>query len=245
MMKYLFFCLFALIGFGMLLSFGPKLKHQKVLVFSKTAGYHHASIPAGIEAIKKIGAENNFSVDTTSNASLFSIKNLKRYKAVIFLNTTGDLLNTEQEAAFKNYMQQGGGFAGVHAATDAEYNWPWYGKMVGGYFESHPEQQQAKLVVHNNTHAATKGLPQNWSRWDEWYNFKNLNKNVQVLISLDETSYKGGKNGAYHPVSWWHNFEGGRVFYTALGHTDASYTEPLFVQHLTGGILYALDRKQN
>jgi len=216
---------------------------QKVLVFSKTAGYHHASIPAGIEAIKKIGVQHNFSVDTTTDAAKFTDKNLKQYKLIIFLSTTGDLFDTLQKQAFQKYVRSGGGIVGIHAATDAEYKWPWFGKLMGGYFESHPKQQTAKLLVTDHNHPATKGLPGIWTRFDEWYNFKDLNKDVHVLMTLDETSYTGGKNGNFHPVSWWHEMEGGRIFYTALGHTDESYIEPLFLQHLTGGIMFVLNRK--
>lgn len=217
---------------------------QKVLVFSKTAGYHHASIPAGIEAIKKIGEQNHFNVDTTTDASKFTDKNLKQYKLIVFLSTTGNLFDTLQKQAFQRYVRNGGGVVGIHAATDAEYNWPWYGKLMGGYFASHPQQQNAKLLVKDHKHPATKDLPEAWTRFDEWYNFKDLNKDVHVLITIDESSYTGGENGDYHPVSWWHNINGGRVFYTALGHTDASYTEPLFLQHLTGGIMFVLKKSK-
>lgn len=217
---------------------------QKILLFSKTAGFHHSSIPVGIEAIKKIGAANGFAVDTTTNAAIFTGKNLAKYKALIFLSTTGDLFDSTEEQALQQYIENGGGLIGVHAATDAEYNWPWYGKTMGAYFESHPKQQQAKLTVVDASHPATKALPKEWTRFDEWYNFKNLNGDVHVLLKLDETSYEGGKNGANHPAAWWQDVGRGRVFYTALGHTDESYSEPLFLQHLTGGILAVLERKK-
>ncbi|HYC28700.1 MAG TPA: ThuA domain-containing protein, partial [Chitinophagaceae bacterium] len=184
---------------------------QKVLVFSKTAGYHHASIPAGIEAIKKIGAQNHFSADTTTNASKFTDENLKQYKVIVFLSTTGDLFDTLQKQAFQRYVRNGGGVVGIHAATDAEYKWPWYGKLMGAYFESHPNQQTANVLVSVHDHPATKSLPGVWTRFDEWYNFKNLNKDVHVLLTLDERSYTGGTNGDRHPVSWWQDMEGGRV----------------------------------
>lgn len=216
-----------------------------ILVFSKTAGFNHPSIRNGNAAIMALGATHGFEVDTTTRADLFTDNNLKKYAAVVFLNTTGDFFNQEQEAALERYMKRGGGFVGVHAATDGEYNWPWYGKLVGAYFESHPETQQATLRVYNKEHAATRHLPDEWVRTDEWYNFKNMNPEVKVLISIDETSYKGGKNGENHPMAWYHDYGGGRVFYTALGHTEESYSEPLFLQHLLGGIRYAigLDKK--
>lgn len=217
-------------------------KKPRVLVFSKTAGYHHKSIPNGIEAIKTIGLQNNFDVDTTTDSTRFTYKNLKHYAAVVFLNTTGSVFDTMQKEALKKYIHEGGGFAGVHAATDTEYGWSWYGQLTGGYFESHPKQQQAKLTIVDSLHPATKGLPAIWMHFDEWYNFKQLSKNIQPLIMVDETSYTGGKNGNFHPMAWYQKFEGGRVFYTGLGHTEACYTDPLFLKHLTGGLLYAIGK---
>jgi len=211
----------------------------KVLVFSKTAGYRHASIPVGRQAILDLGLKHGFTADTTEDASRFTQANLAQYAVVIFLSTTHDVLNEAQQAAFENYIRSGGGYVGIHAASDTEYDWPWYGKMVGGYFDSHPEIQEAIVRVKNHDHAACKGLPNDWKRTDEWYNFKSLNDGVNVLMTLDETTYKGGKNGTYHPIAWYHEYDGGRVFYTGMGHTSGSYSEPLFLQHVLGGILYA------
>jgi type 1 glutamine amidotransferase len=226
---------------ALLVSFNKK--QDKVLVFSKTAGYHHESIAAGIKAIQKLGKENHFMVDTTTNSNVFTEANLKQYRAIIFLSTTGTVLNDAQKAAFQKYIHNGGGFVGIHAATDTEYEWPWYNRMIGAYFKSHPEQQKANLHVVDKHFIATKNLPETWSRWDEWYNFKNTHwDSVHVLLTIDEKSYHGGENGDYHPMSWYHSFEGGRVFYTALGHTDASYSDPLFLGHLLGGILYAMHK---
>lgn len=219
-------------------------KQDRVLVFSKTKGFHHASIAAGIIAIEKLGAENGFIADTTTDASLFTEKNLKEYKAVIFLSTTGDVLNDEQQKAFENYIHKGGGYAGIHAATDTEYDWPWYNKLVGAYFKSHPKQQNATVLLQDSLFIATKHLPKEWKRFDEWYNFKSLQLNdAHILLTLDESTYSGGENGNFHPVSWYHDFEGGRAFYTALGHTDESFAEPLFLAHLLGGIQYAMGSK--
>jgi len=218
-------------------------KQERVLVFSKTMGYHHNSIAAGNIAIQKLGKENGFIVDTTTDASLLNSKNLKQYNAVIFLSTTGDVLNDEQQKAFENYIEQGGGFAGIHAATDTEYDWPWYNKLVGGYFKSHPKQQNAVLHVTDTAFIATKNLPVEWKRWDEWYNFKSLQLDgLHILLTIDEKSYTGGENGDFHPMSWYHDFGGGRAFYTALGHTDESFSEPFFLQHLLGGIKYAIGK---
>jgi type 1 glutamine amidotransferase len=241
MIKFFFLFLFAISLFS--LSCNKRSGNPKILVFSKTAGYHHNSISKGIQAIQKLGTENNFDVDTTTDAALFNEDSLAKYAAIVFLNTTDTtdvLLNHYQEAAFERYIQAGGGFVGVHAAADAEYHWGWYGRLVGGYFNSHPAQQEAILNVVDNTHPSSKHLSKQWKRKDEWYNFKNLSKDVKVLITIDENSYEGGTNGASHPISWYHDFDGGRAFYTGLGHTDESYSEPAFLQHLLGGIQYAM-----
>jgi type 1 glutamine amidotransferase len=212
---------------------------KSVLIFSKTAGFHHNSIAVAIPAIIKLGQENGFSVDTTTNSALFTESNLKQYDAVIFLSTTGDVLNNEQQEAFKKYIESGKGFVGVHAATDTEYDWPWYGDLVGAYFSKHPKQQQATLHVVDHNFIATKHLPETWSRFDEWYNFKYIAKGLHVLITIDEKSYEGGENGDNHPMSWYHDYDGGRAFYTELGHTEESYSDPLYLKHLLGGIKYA------
>ena len=219
---------------------------DKVLVFAKTAGFHHESIPVGFRAIRELGVKNDFDVDSTTDATQFNAGNLKNYKAVIFLNTTGNVLNEEQQQAFEKYIQAGGGFAGVHSATDTEYDWAWYGNLVGAYFGGHPAQQEAMVLVASSS-IATAHLPKPWKRKDEWYNFKWLTKEkVNVLLTIDESSYNPGntKMGAYHPMSWWHNYDGGRSFYTALGHTDESYSDPAYLQHLLAGIEYAMGRKK-
>ena len=223
-------------------SFVNHKKTPKVLVFSKTVKFHHASIPAGQAALMKLGKENNFDVDTTTDASWFTDKNLKKYDAVIFLSTTGDVLNDEQQAAFEKFIRSGKGYMGIHAATDTEYDWPWYNQLVGAYFKSHPKQQDATLNIVDNTHISTKHLPATWKRFDEWYNFKSLQPGLHVLITIDEKSYSGGENGDFHPMAWYHDFDGGRAFYTEFGHTDESYLDPMFLQHLLGGIQYAITK---
>nr|WKN35658.1 ThuA domain-containing protein [Tunicatimonas sp. TK19036] len=212
-----------------------------VLVFSKTSGFHHASIPKGIAAIEKLGEENGFAVDTTTNAAMFQEDSLAKYAAVIFLNTTGNVLDYRQEAAFERYIQSGGGFVGVHAASDTEYDWGWYGRLVGAYFNGHPVPQEAKFTIKDRSFAATEFFQDTlWTRTDELYNFKNLNPDVHVLLTIDESSYEGGTNGDYHPMSWYHEYDGGRAFFTALGHTDESYQEENYLKHLLGGIEYAI-----
>jgi glucose/arabinose dehydrogenase len=212
----------------------------RVLVFSKTAGFRHSSIPQGVVALRQLGRQHDFAVDATEDAAAFTAANLRQYAAVVFLNTTGDVLDDAQQQAFEGYLRQGGGFVGVHAAADTEYDWPWYGGLVGAYFDSHPAQQEASVLVLDPQHPSTQGLPERWQRFDEWYNYKSSPRgNVHVLAALQEKSYEGGTMGHDHPITWAHVYDGGRAWYTGLGHTEASYTEPLFLQHLLGGIEWA------
>lgn len=220
--------------------FSCGLQSSKVLVFTKTEGFRHGSIEDGVVALEKMAKEHEFILDTTANASMFTEDNLKQYKAVVFLNTTGDLLNDEQQAAFEKYIRSGGGYVGIHAAADAEYSWPWYNKLVGGYFNGHPKVQKATLQVVDNTHSSTKMLDTTWEKVDEWYNYKDINEDINVLLNVDEKSYKGGKNGENHPMAWYHEYDGGRAFYTGLGHTKVTFTNSVFLAHLYGGLQYAM-----
>ena len=209
---------------------------NRVLVFSSTKGYRHKSIPAGQRLFMKLGQENGFAVDTTEDATKFTDANLKQYAAVIWLSTTGNVLDETQQTAFERYIQAGGGYMGIHAAADTEYDWPWYNQLAGAQFLSHPKQQNVDILVSDKTHPSTSMLPDVWKRFDELYNYKNLAKDINVLARLDETTYEGGANGKDHPFIWYHDFDGGKAFYTGGGHTDESYSEPLFVQHLTAGL---------
>jgi type 1 glutamine amidotransferase len=209
------------------------------LVFTKTAGYRHASIPAGIAAVEALGREYGFKVDASESASLFTDESLSRYRVVIFLNTTGDILDAGAQAAFERFIRRGGGFVGIHSASDTEYDWPWYGQLVGAYFRSHPAVQRATLLV-DRSDPSTSHLPVQWLRKDEWYDFReDPGEGVNVLVRIDERTYSGGKMGARHPITWYHEFDGGRAWYTALGHTVESYAEPDLLQHLLGGIQWA------
>jgi len=212
----------------------------KVLVFSKTAGFRHDAIPAGIAAIQKLGTENGFSVTATEDAAQFSTANLAQYQAVVWLSTTGDVLDANQQAAFQSYIAAGGGYLGVHAAADTEYDWPWYGGLVGAYFLSHPAIQQVTVRVEDATNPATAHLPAAWVRTDELYNYRaNPRANVRVLLNLDESTYSGGTMSGDHPITWCQNYGGGRSFYTGLGHTQESYTDPNFTKLLLGGLRFA------
>jgi PKD repeat protein/glucose/arabinose dehydrogenase/type 1 glutamine amidotransferase len=209
----------------------------KALVFSKTAGFRHDSIPDGIAAIEKLGAEHNFTVDATEDAGQFTDANLAQYDVVIWLSTTGDVLNDDQQAAFERYIEAGGGYAGVHAAADTEYDWPFYGGLVGAYFLGHPAQQNVTIKTEDRVHPSTAHLPAVYQRFDELYNYRtNPRDKVHVLQSYDESSYTGGTMGADHPITWCQDFQGGRSWYTGMGHTKESYSEPGFLQELLGGI---------
>ncbi len=216
---------------------------ELVMVFTKTEGWRHKSIEKGVQTLRELGRANGFVALQTESSEDFNASNLNNYKLVVFLNTTLDVLNDNQQRAFENYIKGGGSYLGIHAASDTEFDWPWYGKMVGAYFVDHPEQQNAKIDVIDRTHPSTAHLNNVWMHFDEWYNFKNLNPNVHVLMKLDESSYKGGTNGENHPIAWYHEFDGGRVFYTGLGHTEAAYDDPDFRQHILGGIEWCLKRK--
>ena len=247
MMKKAF--LFIVVTFALIMTSCSNKREgkPKVLVFSKTMGFKHASIPKGIKAIQNLGLENGFEVDTTKNASLFTDDNLKQYSSIVFLSTTGNILDHYQEAAFERYIQSGGGFVGIHAATDTEYDWGWYNKLVGAQFLSHPAgTPNSDFIIKDNSFIATKHFTDSiWNRNDELYNFKNLNSEVNVLMTVDESTYEGGENGDFHPMSWYHEYDGGRAFYTAAGHTDESFSEEKFVNHILGGIQYAIGGNLN
>ncbi|WP_332367555.1 ThuA domain-containing protein [Spirosoma telluris] len=224
-------------------SYVAAIDPPRILVFSKTAAFRHASIGAGQQALFKLGKEQGFAVDTTENATRFTEENLKRYRAVVFLSTTGDVLNPQQQNAFERYIQAGGGYLGVHAATDTEYDWPWYNQLAGAWFANHPmpdNVQKGTFVVVDKNNPATRFLPERWEREDEFYSFKNISPALHVLLTIDEKTYKGGTNGDNHPMAWYQEFDGGRSFYTAGGHTEATFSEPLFLRHLGAGLHYVM-----
>jgi type 1 glutamine amidotransferase len=214
-----------------------------VLVFSKTAGFRHDAIPAGIQAIQSLGTANSFTVTATEDAAAFTTANLGQYEAVVFLSTTGDVLNAAQQTAFESYIRGGGGYVGVHAAADTEYDWPFYGQLAGAYFASHPAIQSVVSRTEDRAHPATAHLPRTWTRTDELYNYRtNPRTEAKVLATLDESTYSGGSMGADHPITWCKTIGGGRSFYTGWGHTQESYVDAAFRAQLLGGIRYAAKR---
>ena len=218
-------------------------KPGKILIFSKTVEFRHQSIEVGVAAIKKLAEAEGLQVDTTENAAYFTEDSLKQYGAVVFLNTTGDVLDHIQQADFERYIQAGGGFVGIHSATDTEYQWPWYNQLVGAYFNGHPPIQEAGLEAVQKNDPCCSHLPSPWTLDEEWYNFKSINPAIEVLMTIDESSYQGGTNGADHPIVWKHHFDGGRSFYTAIGHKEETYTNPLFLQQVSAGLAFALAPK--
>jgi cytochrome c len=215
-------------------------REQKVLVFSKTEGFRHASIEAGATALKALYESEGMQAVLTEDAAYFTEDTLEQFSAIVFLNTTGDVLDPAQQADFERYIQAGGGFVGIHAATDTEYHWPWYNQLVGAYFDGHPAIQEAELHCIKREDPCCQHLPEVWTLEEEWYNFKSINPAIEVLMKIDESSYEGGRNGANHPMAWKHHFDGGRAFYTALGHKEETYQDPLFLKQVLEGTRFAI-----
>lgn len=219
---------------------GAKKDDVSVLIFSKTEGYRHTSIEAGTTAISDVVANLGYKSIATEDATVFAQEKLEDFDVVIFLNTTGDILNAAQQKAFESFIQSGGGFVGIHAAADTEYEWSWYGKLVGAYFNGHPNDPNVReaIVIKKEVHPITEIIPGSWKRSDEWYNYKNMNTAVHVLLELDENSYAGGTMNHNHPITWYHSYDGGRAFYTGMGHTDETYDDPLFKEMIGRAIKY-------
>jgi type 1 glutamine amidotransferase len=222
----------------------------KALLFTKTAGFHHESIHEGVAGVRALAARHSFRVDWQENASVFNEAQLKNYDVVIFLNTTGDVLNAEQQAAFEKYIQGGKGWVGVHSAADTEYDWPWYTKMVGMMFNTHPAQQTAYIDVVDSNFPGMERFPKRMLWTDEWYEYQKPYKSTDLkfLLNLDEKTYnpktnKGPGMGDQHPIAWYHNYDGGRAFYTGLGHIGLVYSDQTFLDHLYGGIYWAATGK--
>ena len=222
----------------------------KALLFTKTDGWHHDSINAGVTAIQQLAKLHDFEVFWTEDASRWcNDKELEKYKVVIFLLTTGNVLDDQQQAAFERYIRKGGGFVGIHSASDTEYDWPWYNKMVGYMFHIHPAVQTATLQVQDYNFPGMDRFAKRFLFTDEWYEFgPPKTGGLKFLLSLDEKTYKpaadwGAKKGSgmgdFHPIAWYQPYDGGRAFYTALGHLPATYSDPNFMHHIYGGIYWA------
>lgn len=234
------------------LSSSAQLKNKHVLVFTKNGkGYVHENIPASIAGIQKLGVDNGFRVDTTTDAALFTDDNLKKYDAIIFSNTNNDVFDTEaQKVAFMRYIQAGGGFMGIHSASGTERKWKWFKLMLGATFLRHPPFQKFTVHVLDKKHPATKNLSPQWETSDECYYFKEINPAVKVLLVSDISSIKenDAKNNApdifgnRYPCAWYHEFDGGRIFYTALGHSKDDYANPTYLAHLMDALKWVTDK---
>lgn len=214
-----------------------------VLVFHKTAGFRHASIEAGISALESLGQERGFRPTITDDSSVFSDSGLAQFEVIVFLNTTGDILDEAQQQAMEDIVRSGAGFVGIHSATDTEYEWAWYGDLVGAYFARHPAPQSARIDVVAPDHPTMTSLPATFERFDEWYDFRQRPApGVTILATIDESTYDGGRMGAPHPIMWAQEFDGGRSFYTGFGHTEETFAEPMVVEMLGDAIDWAAGR---
>jgi type 1 glutamine amidotransferase len=199
----------------------------RLLVLTAHRGYAHRSIPAAVSALQDLGALHGFAVKASADPAILRSPRLADFAAIVLLQTTGDFLDSTGKSALERYVQHGGGVVGIHAALDAERAWPWYHRLLAAESAGHPRIQSAALV------------PGPWTRIDEWYNYGAPPTGVEVLLRVDERSYRGGRMGTNHPVTWRHQFDGGRAWYTAMGHTACSYVEPAFLAHLLEGIRWA------
>ncbi len=217
-----------------------RIKEYRVLVFSLTKGYRHSSIEAGIKAIRELGDRNGFEVVSSENPDMFHPDTLSRFRVVVFLNTSDNVLDRRHQKAFKSFIRSGGGWVGVHGASATEYDWEYYEGLAGTLFEQHPKIQKATIQIVDRIHPSTVHLPAQWELTDEWYNWrKPLPDSIHVLANLLESTYEGGTNGEWHPIAWCHEYDGGRAWFTGIGHPDTVYSDPLFTRHLLGGIQYA------
>jgi cytochrome c len=209
-----------------------------VLVFTKTEGYRHESIDAGVISLQKLAAENNFQIDFSEDSKVFNEFNLSKYNVIIFLNTIGNILNKDEEEAFKKFIQNKGGFVGIHSAIETEMDFKWYGELLGAYCQKPEKFQKVKVTITEKNHPSTKNLPYQWEVDDEWYIFNDrMADNIKVLAVVNKELNEDNK-AIYQPFCWYHEFNGSRCWYTSAGHKKENYSDPLFMKHILGGIKY-------
>jgi type 1 glutamine amidotransferase len=223
-------------------------KQFKALLVTTTRGWHHESLHSGVIALKEMGVKNFFDVVLWENPAGFTDKFLQDFQVVIFLNTTGDIFDSTQQKVMERFIQSGKGYVGIHSASDTEYDWDWYTKLVGRMFVIHPLVQTARLKVLDGKFPGLQGFADGRLWTDEWYQFgPEKVTDLNYILGVDETSYnpkvqwgekKGEGMGQLHPLAWYHNFDGGRAFYTALGHLPTNFSEPAFLNHLYAGIFW-------
>tara|TARA_R110002050_G_scaffold273113_1_gene417098 strand:- start:115640 stop:116407 length:768 start_codon:yes stop_codon:yes gene_type:complete len=234
--------------------FSIKAQQFKVLLFTKTAGFHHESILEGVEGIRSLALKHDFIVDWQENSKVFNDEDLSRYQCVVFLSTTGDILNESEQKALEKFIKDGNGFVGIHSASNTEIEWLFYTKMLGMTFKIHPLVQTAYVKVENSDFPGLERFPKKLLWTDEWYEFNVSPKasNLNYLLTVDEETYnpyvkfnnhEGYGMGGFHPVAWYQFYEGGRSFYTSLGHLGAIYSDQMFLDHLFGGIYWAATGK--
>jgi uncharacterized protein len=225
----------------------------RVLVYTKNQTgkglYVHDNVADCANAIKKLGAENHFDVEVSDDPKAFTDQNLKRYQALVFDNVNNEIFdNEEQKAALQRYIRAGGGFVGIHSATGAMRDWPWYWSLVGGKFCRHAKMQEFKVKTKDAKDVSTAHLPATFEWTDEFYYVDHKPEGLHVLLAGDLASvndpgkekYPGKMFGDEFPLAWRHEFEGGRAWYTALGHQKEHYADPKLTQHILGGILWAM-----
>ena len=212
-----------------------------ILIYSRTDLPHHPSIPVGVGALLQLSSRIGLRAVPTEDPSWFTREEARRIRGVILLNTACDGMSDGQRAGLQATVRSGGGIVAIHAASYFETEWEWYERMIGARFAGHPEPQIATVRVADPSHPATEHMPEAWSHFDEWYNFREVPRGVRILATVDEGSYKGGAHGAHHPVIWCHSFDGGRVFYTALGHTVECFTDEVYLDHVAGAIRWACE----
>ncbi len=231
---------------------------KKVLVYTRNfvtggQGYVHDNIRASVEAIRKMGAENGFAVDASDDPKVFTRENLAQYKALVFSNSNNEAFeNDAQREAFKAYLQAGGGLAGIHSATGSERKWPYFWAAMGGKFLRHPKMQKFIVRVKDADHPSTRTLPATFEWEDECYYHDHINPDIHVLLVTDpgaledpnKAEYPGDRFGNAMPMAWYHTYDGGREFYTALGHKIEHYSDPLLCRHILGGILWAMGEQE-
>jgi hypothetical protein len=228
----------------------PAPQKPAILIFSGTTGYRHDSIPSGIQALRMIAARRGLAVVASEDPAVFSTNSLNRFRAIILLSSTTDPKNPSSEwlvgdrrTALQQFVRSGGGVLAIHAAADSHYNWPWYARLIGGRFERHPEgTPTGRITVVAPTDPATRGLARSLSRTDEWYYFQDYDPVSKVLVTLDPTSI-GEKDANPNPVAWTRQINEGRIFYTAMGHTRESYSDPWFLAHISNGLDWVLKRR--
>jgi len=250
MLKLKIIFLFSFLAIAFLHGTPPEKK--RILVYTKNGtGYVHDNIKASVEALKKIGAENNLLVDVSDDPAVMTTDNLAKYSCLVFSNTNNETFATEeQKQAFVDYIHRGGAGMGIHSACGSERSWPWFWSMLGGKFKRHPKYQPFDIKIIDKNNPATEMLPDVWKWKDECYYTDNLNPDIHILLAADlktiddpqKAEYPGQVFGDYFPLAWCHVFEGSRVFYTAIGHDISDYSNPLFVKHLTGGLMWALGK---